>query len=222
MWMDTIDREQLLRVVGPALDHGGADEIAREVRARWTPEQLCPMLHDEDAGMRKIACVLLGLTGDRGAIHCLARALRDGEPVVGQLAEHAMWSIWFRAGSPEAQRQFQRGVRAIDEGRFDEAAERLTLARRIDPQFVEAYNQSAIARYMLEDYEGSIDEALLCVDIEPLHFGALAGLGHCYAQLGDLSTAAMYYRRAIAANPRLEAIAGALHRIAAAVAPGRA
>ena len=42
-----------------------------------------------------------------------------------------------------------------------------------------------------------------------LGFGAIAGQGHCYAQLGDLRRARECYRRALEVNPRMEGVAEA-------------
>lgn len=216
MWMESFNAEELMRVVRPAIDRGAADEIAREVARRWSPPQLCPMLHDADPVNRQVAALVLGLIGTGDQIEELAASLRDPDDAVNHLAEHAMWSIWFRNGSPRAQRLFQRGIQAMEQGDPAEAVELLTDARRIDAKFAEAYHQAALAHYMLEEYDEAVGEALLCVELEPLHFGALATLGHAHAHLNDLPAAAMYYRKALTVNPTLEAIAGALDRINAA------
>lgn len=219
MWIDSVNSEELMRVVRPAMDRGAADEIAREVARRWTPPQLCPMLHDADPVNRQVAALVLGLIGTGDQIGELAASLRDPDEAVNHLAEHAMWSIWFRNGSPTAQRLFERGIQAMENDNAEEAVDLLTDARRIDVKFAEAYHQAALAHYMLEEYNEAVGEALLCVELEPLHFGALATLGHAHAHLNDLPAAAMYYRKALTVNPTLEAIATALARINAA--PGQ-
>ena len=51
------------------------------------------------------------------------------------------------------------------------------------------------------------------IELLPIHFGALAGLGHCHAQMGSLARAAESYRRALTVNPRMEGIAQVLRRL---------
>lgn len=213
MWIEPINSDEFLRVVGPALDHASADDIARRVNERWNPRQLCQLLHHESAEVRKVACVVLGLVGDSDVIGCLTAALRDNEQQVNELAEHALWSLWFRDGSPQAQRYFKRGIAALERDEVECAVDCFHLAQVSDPHFAEAYNQCAIAHYILEQWDAAIADGRRAVRRMPTHFGALAALGHCYAQIGDLPQAADHYRRALSINPRLDVIAQALHRI---------
>ena len=47
----------------------------------------------------------------------------------------------------------------------------------------------------------------------PCHFGAIAGMGHAYTQMGELSRALTHYRKALAINPRMPAIIGMIQRL---------
>jgi tetratricopeptide (TPR) repeat protein len=49
----------------------------------------------------------------------------------------------------------------------------------------------------------------------PTHFGAIAGMGHCYTQLGQLDQALECYRRALEINPRMSTIARMIDRLEA-------
>jgi tetratricopeptide (TPR) repeat protein len=40
----------------------------------------------------------------------------------------------------------------------------------------------------------------------PCHFGAWAGMGHCYAHLGKHAEAIRSYEKALEINPRLEGV----------------
>ena len=40
----------------------------------------------------------------------------------------------------------------------------------------------------------------------PCHFGAWAGMGHCYAHLGKHDEAIRSYEKALEINPRLEGV----------------
>jgi cytochrome c-type biogenesis protein CcmH/NrfG len=49
----------------------------------------------------------------------------------------------------------------------------------------------------------------------PCHFGAWAGLGHCYAHEGQLAEAVEAYERALAINPHLEGVRQAVEEMRA-------
>jgi len=213
MWSESIDTTEFLGVVRPALQRGCAQTLARVITERWSPQQLCQLLREPCGDVKKAACLVLGLVGDASVMQCLAHALHDGDPKVNELAEHALWSIWFRGGSGEAQGDFQRGLAALEANKSEEAIVWFRRAHEVDPNFAEAYNQCAIAHYMLEQWEEAAEDCQKTVDLIPIHFGALAGLGHCYAQMGRFFDAAKMYRRAIAVHPTIEGIADALDGI---------
>lgn len=213
MRIETVNSEEFLNLVRPAIADCCPDDLACMVSERWTPRQLCSLLRHESVDVRKAACAVLGLVGDDRAMYCLSGSLQDDSPEVCELAEHALWSIWFRSGSPEAQGDFRRGLKAMEDNQPAEAARYFRRAHETDPNFAEAYNQCGIAHYMLEQYDRAMEDCLKAVELVPFHFGALTGLGHCHACAGDLHEAARAYRRALRVHPRMEAIATALQRI---------
>lgn len=204
---------EFLAVVRPALETGDAARLAEEVRQRWTPRQLCSLLGSRDLDVRRVTAVTLGLVGDSTCVGCLARALHDDDDQVNQMAEHGLWSIWFRAGSPAAAKPFSRGVQNLCAEDYRAATAEFDEATRIDPEFAEAYNQCAIAHFFLGEWRESLADCERAVRLMPSHFGAISGMGHCYAHLGDLPAALRCYRRAVAINPRMPAIERAIERL---------
>jgi len=213
MILERVNSDELLRIAPTALRAGGPEELARRVCERWTPRQMCQLLHHDAAQVRKLTCVVLALAGDRAVQQCLTGALRDEDPEVRQLAEHALWSIWFRGGNAAASRRFRRGLKLMALDAPDEAIKWFRTACHLDPAFAEAYHQRAIAHYLLGEWLESIENCNRTLALDPMHFGALAGLGHCHAQLGNLAEAARFYRRALAINPQADGIGEALCRI---------
>lgn len=213
MLIESINSEEFLSVVAPLLRRSNADDLAEHIRERWTPRQLCQLLSHECPDVRKTACVVLGLVGDDKVAGCLTAALHDEDPQVNQLAEHGLWSIWFRGGNAEAQCHFKRGLAAMEREEPRAALQWFHRAQRADPRFAEAHNQCAMVHYMLEQWESAVRECQRTLDLLPTHTGALAALGHCYTQMGDLASAACLYREALEINPRMEAVALALERI---------
>jgi tetratricopeptide (TPR) repeat protein len=212
MWIEPIDSQEFLRVVRSA-NAGCVDDLARRVAERWTPQQLCGMFGDPSLDVRKLACVVLGLVGDGRVQDCLAKALRDEDAQINELAEHALWSIWFRGGTHEASRHFCRGMESMEKEDTVAASHHFQKAHEVDPKFAEAFNQCAIAHYLLEEYVEAIDDSRKALALVPHHFGAMAGMGHCHAQMGNFAEAGRCYRRALQINPRMHVVAAALRRI---------
>jgi tetratricopeptide (TPR) repeat protein len=183
------------------------------LRARWTSDQIKQVLSSEHADARKVACLALGLVGARCCITPLADQLRDPDPMANGMAEHALWSIWFRCGSQKANQLLTDGAAAMDDRDFERAEKLFTAAIQADPDFAEAYNQRAIVRYLMERYEPSIADCREAVKRMPCHFGAWAGMGHGHAHLGQTSEAILCYQKALEINPHLECIAEAVKEL---------
>jgi tetratricopeptide (TPR) repeat protein len=133
--------------------------------------------------------------------------------MVNQLAEHAIWSIWFRGGGTEANHQVCRGAESISRGDYQHAIKHFNQALQLNPKFSEAYNQRAIAHYLMQNYDASILDGEKAVELMPIHFGAWAGMGHCEAHKGRLCRAADCYQRALAINPHMSQIREAIEQL---------
>jgi tetratricopeptide (TPR) repeat protein len=195
------------------LERQDAAGLLELVRTRWTKEQLKSILECDDLDARKVACLALALAGEKCSIPCVAKQLQHPDPVVNQMAEHALWSIWFRCGNEEANHELCRGTKALNHRDFDRAMKHLTRATELDPTFAEAYNQRAIIKYLSERYEESIADCREAIERMPCHFGAWAGMGHCHAHEGRLSEAVACYERAMSINPHLEGIRDAISEL---------
>lgn len=208
-----IDSEQFIRIVMPALESRDADELAQIVKSHWSKDELCELLTHGTLDARKVVCLTLGLVGCKECTNCLVCALQDNDPVVTELAEHALWSIWFRCGQCCAMHAFKRGLDALEHHDYQQAVEHLTETTVLDDSFAEAFNQRAIAHYLMENWSACLDDCKRTVQRIPVHFGAWAGMGHCHAQRGELAEAAYCYRQTLSINPRMHDIAAALAKI---------
>ncbi len=208
-----IDAKTFLTVVRPALAHGDAHGLAREVGRRWTPAEVASLLKSDFPDTRRAAALVLGLIGDNAVTGPLSRALHDGDPQVHQMAEHALWSIWFRGCGGAGVECFERGTDLMAQERYDEAAQAFGQALAQCPAFAEAYNQRAMANFFVGRYERSAEDCRRALKLMPAHFGAAAGLGHCLCHLGDYAGALDAYRKALAINPRMPGIRSAADRL---------
>lgn len=213
-----IDTQEMIARLAPALAGGRLTEALQIVQANWTVPQLITLLNPKakpslPSDVRKLAAAALGLVGDRCAVTPLAVALHDADPMITQMAEHALWSIWFRLGKPAAVCMLKRGSCHLNHGNFDHAAEKFTEALHADPTFAEAYNQRALAYYLAERYPEAQQDCQAAMALMPQHFGAMSGMGHSHAHLKHWAEARHCYRLALAIHPRLEGIQTALRQI---------
>ena len=199
--------------VQPLLEKQDLQGLLALLRSRWSSDQIKGLLAGPDPDARKVACLALGLVGARCCIPSLANQLNDPDPLANEMAEHALWSIWFRCGTPEANCLLTRGAAALDERDFERAERLFTKAINADPSFAEAYNQRAIVHYLQERYEASLADCLQAVERMPCHFGAWAGMGHCHAHLGQIPDAIRCYRKALQINPHLQCLSEAIHEM---------
>lgn len=218
--INLIDASKFLRVVEHSLADANADaeSLAQAVLGRWTVNDVRRLVSHADVPVRQAAVLALGLIGDVSDSRLLALQLRDPNPPVHQTAEHALWSLWFRGGRPGSASGFQEGVTLLAAEQYDQAIDTFSQVIRTDPGFAEAYNQRGICLFLKGDYENAGLNCCRTIHLLPFHFGALAGLGHCYAELGDLSKALFCYRKALHVNPNLTAIAQAISRLSDRVA----
>jgi len=208
-----IDSAEFVSVVTPLIAGNDVCALVDSLRDRWTPTQIVSLLQSDDIDARKVAALCLALVGRKCALEPLRRALADPDPLVHQMAEHAMWSIWFRAGSEEANCRLARGAMALEKRDFPCARKHFTRAIELDPDFAEPYNQRAIASYLREEYVDSIADCRLAIERMPCHFGAWAGKGHCHAHLGNIAEAIRCYSQALQINPGLDGIRQAVQEL---------
>ena len=211
---------RFLDTVRPALAAGDVQALAARLQQDYTTADIAQLLEHRCLDVRQVAAISLGLVGQADVVCVLAKALKDPEPAVVQMTEHAMWSIWFRLGGKASEQSFAAGVRLIEEERYEAALEELDTAIEQDPDFAEAHNQSAIALYLLERYEASVACCEQAVTRMPCHFGAIAGMGHGHVHLGQLDAALGCYRRAQLIHPHLPEIGEHIACLEARLSPG--
>jgi tetratricopeptide (TPR) repeat protein len=204
--MKPVNADRFVNTLQPALAEGDLDRLLELVHEHWDTPQLCSLLKNSQVDVRRLAALVLGLISDRSAIGHLTRSLHDSDEHVHHYAEDALWSIWFRAGQDDAFEPFGEGLDSLAEEEFEDAVERFRETTHVDPEFAEAFNQWSIAAYMLGHWAESREAAQRAIALMPTHFGALAGLGHCHAHLGQVEEAIDCYRRALAVNPRMDAV----------------
>lgn len=202
-----IDPNQFVELVEPLLARQDLPGLLSLLKSHWQPEEIRRLLRGHHVDAKKVALLALALVGPCCCTEELSSQLKDKDPVIFQLAEHALWAIWFRGGkTPEANELVCRGAQALSDRDVPGAIKLFNLAIRGDPDFAEAYNERAIAYYLAEDYPKSIADCRRTICRMPCHFGAWAGMGHCHAHLNEIPQAVECYEKALAINPQMDCV----------------
>lgn len=180
------------------------EDFKLKVAIRYSEGTLQRLLHSSDTLSRRASVLALGMIGSMPSSNKpVAALLRDSDPIVRQLASDAMWALWFRADSEENNLELQRAIRG---GQPSKALANLEALIQKSPRFAEAFNQRAIIHFRLGEYQKSIADCERVLKLNPLHFGALAGMGQCFMKLHKPRQALKAFRSAYRINPGLEGV----------------
>lgn len=206
-----IDPNQFVQLVEPLLAQQDLSGLLALLKSHWQPDQIRCLLRGKHVDAKKVALLALALVGPACCLEELCVQLKDEDPLIRQLAEHAMWAIWFRGGeTPEANELVCRGAQALSDRDLPGAIRFFNQAIHRDPDFAEAYNQRAIAHYLAEDYPKSIADCQRTIRRMACHFGAWAGMGHCHAHLNQIAQAVECYEKALSIYPHMDCVGEAV------------
>ena len=177
------------------------EQFRARVLARYNEGTLSRLVQSGENPDRRAAVLALGLIGSYESNPVVARALRDKDPVVRQLAQNALWTIWSRADTPENNAELEQIRGLLSEGQANDAIRRSNILIDRSPRFAEAYNQRAIAFYGLKRFQDSAADCRRVLERNPFHIGALGGLAKCYLELGLHDEALTTFRRAYELQP---------------------
>ena len=115
--------------------------------------------------------------------------------------EQAIWQLWSKSGSPSADVLLQQASRAMNANANETAIRILDTIIEIKPDFPEAWNKRATVYFLERQFDKSLADIDMVLDLEPRHFGALSGLGAIKRELGDDRAALKAFRRALVIHP---------------------
>jgi tetratricopeptide (TPR) repeat protein len=206
-----------MRALALALVLGIALSSIAGARAQDKPapsrEQALADLARPDPEARRRAAIRLGEVGSMADAPVLLRLLRDPDDGVRAMAERAVWQVWSRAGDPEIDALFQRGVEQMSQGEAGSAIDTFTAIIRKKPDFAEGWNKRATIYFLIGEYEKSLADCAEVVKRNPDHFGVLAGYGQIYVQLDQPERALDYFQRALKVNPNLHQVEAAVEQL---------
>jgi tetratricopeptide (TPR) repeat protein len=207
-------REGMDPDVWAARMHSGLEKFKKRVSARYCEGTLQRLLDSDNSRNRRAAVLSLGLLGSMQSNSALADRLHDDDLRVRELTADALWAIWFRADAEDNNLELQRIMRLRDP---EKALLALDALIRKTPGFAEAYNQRAVLYFRLKEFDKSANDCEKVLQLNPLHFGAQAGMARCFMRLRKPRAALKSFRRAYEINPNLDGVEEAIRDLESAL-----
>ncbi|HEY9803163.1 MAG TPA: tetratricopeptide repeat protein [Leptolyngbyaceae cyanobacterium] len=138
---------------------------------------------------------------DSSSITSLLEDLKNPDALVREQATKKLWRIWFQQKGVYGLEKIDQSQKLLDAGEITEAEAMLTQLIHEQPDFAEAWNRRAFLYYSMGEYQKSLADCQMVIQINPVHFGALHGIGLCYAALGKYTKAIKAFKRALEIQP---------------------
>ncbi|MBD2447381.1 tetratricopeptide repeat protein [Nostoc sp. FACHB-152] len=138
---------------------------------------------------------------DSLSINSLLEDLKNPNALVREQATKKLWRIWFQQKGIQGLEKIDQSQKLLDAGKITEAESVLTELIQEQPDFAEAWNRRAFLYYSIGKYQESLADCQMVIQINPVHFGALHGMGLCYAAIGQYVDAIKVFKRALAIQP---------------------
>lgn len=138
---------------------------------------------------------------DSISINSLLEDLKNPDVTVREQATRKIWRIWFQQKGIYGLERIDHSQKLLDAGEIAEAEELLTALIQEQPDFAEAWNRRAFLYYSIGNYPKSLADCQMVIQINPVHFGALHGMGLCYAALKEYGEAIQAFQSALKIQP---------------------
>lgn len=127
--------------------------------------------------------------------------------------EAKIWLEWADSGSDSVDLLMSRGLDALEDRDMPTAVRIFDAVTTVAPTYPEGWHRRAEAHALSDDYDNALISIQKTLELEPRHFGALAGLGAIFEEFGDGPRALEAYRRARDINPFIEGISDRIRRL---------
>ena len=123
----------------------------------------------------------------------------------GQAIENEIWHFWL-AEAPDSDTRALVEDAMKKRGVYDTEGAEALLDKAIakSPEYAEAYNQRAFVRFLRDNMDGALEDADRALELEPKHFGAMAGRALILMRQGRARLAQHQLRQAVAIHPFLK------------------
>ncbi len=123
----------------------------------------------------------------------------------GREVEARLWELWFNESpTTEVRALLDAGRERIQAYDFEAAEHYLDQVVEAAPDYAEGYNQRAFARFLRENFSESLTDLEKALELEPNHFGVLAGMYQILRIQNRTSTAMGVLRQAVIIHPWIQ------------------
>ncbi len=134
----------------------------------------------------------------------LFKALRlSNSETDARLLEDEIWQYWLRGPNETATKLVARAMERRRWHDYAGALEFLDKAVTAAPDWSEAWNQRAFIHFLRESYDKSLEDLDRALELEPRHFGALAGKARILMRQGRMTLGQDVLRQAVKIHPFL-------------------
>jgi tetratricopeptide (TPR) repeat protein len=152
----------------------------------------------------------------RADIYARLAASKDADETAGLIT--LLLHTYAASGSNTGDLLLRRARQAISAEEYPDALKILDATIALLPDWAEGWNARATARYLDEDYDGSMADIAQTLKREPRHLGALMGMATILEARGKTEDALKVYERALAIAPHWRNAEEAADRLKASLA----
>ena len=135
----------------------------------------------------------------------LFNELKVNKAKVASIVEQEIWSLWSTHPTDEKlTARLEEGSMFVRNQQPNRARDIFTEVIKLDENWAEAWNKRATVLYMLGEYQKSQDDIDKVLELEPRHFGALAGQGLVNIKLKNYEKAIRSYEEAQEIYPSMK------------------
>ena len=153
---------------------------------------------------------------ERADLYARLAASKDADETEGIIGR--LLHSYAESGSDTGDLLLHRARQAIGVERYSDALEILDQTIALLPDWAEGWNARATARYLDDDYNGSMADIAQTLKREPNHLGALMGMGAILEARGKRDDALKVYERVLAIAPHWRNAEEAADKLKAALA----
>lgn len=125
----------------------------------------------------------------------LGELKRERNPQAARQIASSTMATWSESASPTINLLMQWSAKAAAEKRNAAALDFIDQAITLKPDFVGAWNQRATLHFSMGNYQKSVSDIEKVLDLEPRHFGAIAGLAGILTERGSKEGALKAWER---------------------------
>ena len=124
------------------------------------------------------------------------------EKVAERIASR-IFEEWNHSGSASIDLMMLWSQKAIEAEKFDVALDFLDQVVTLSPDFAEGWNRRATVHFMMRSFGKSMADIDRTLQLEPRHFGALAGMAQIMKERGSKELALEAYQRVLDIYPMM-------------------